>query len=282
MDIVLLRTFLEVARTRHFGKAAAQLCVTQSAVSARIKLLETTLGTGLFQRRRNDIQLTAAGERLLRHADAIVRLWSQARQELAPNGDGAHPLAVGCEPDLWPIRVRDWAARMRRERADLALQIELHPPETLAQRLACDQLDLALLLDPPIGQDLELTPLGTLALRLVADRPDLSPDQALAQGYVQVDWGTAFNAEHSARFPQAPAAALRLSQGTAALDLLERAGGAAYLPEALVREALRAGRLFAVAQAPVMEGRIYAALRPGSPGRSRLREALDALREEDP
>ncbi len=42
MDIELLRTFLEVVRTRHFGKAAAELCVTQSAVSARIRQLGDT------------------------------------------------------------------------------------------------------------------------------------------------------------------------------------------------------------------------------------------------
>ena len=56
MDIQLLRTFLELDRTRHFGKAAEILSVTQSAVSARIRLLEETLGVPLFIRRRNEIQ----------------------------------------------------------------------------------------------------------------------------------------------------------------------------------------------------------------------------------
>ena len=46
MDIDLLRTFVEVSSTRHFGKAAQNLFVTQSAVSARIRLLERTLGAG--------------------------------------------------------------------------------------------------------------------------------------------------------------------------------------------------------------------------------------------
>lgn len=71
MDTEHLRTFLEVARTRHFGKAAENLFVTQSAVSARIKLLESTLGTELFTRKRNNLQLTAQGKRLLSHAENI-------------------------------------------------------------------------------------------------------------------------------------------------------------------------------------------------------------------
>ncbi len=107
MDIVLLQTFLEIARTRHFGKAAEHLCVTQSAVSARIKLLESTLGVSLFSRRRNDIQLTPAGHGMARYAETIVRSWTRARQELALNGGLRHSLAVGCQLDLWPICVRD-------------------------------------------------------------------------------------------------------------------------------------------------------------------------------
>ena len=61
MDFELLRTFLEVARLRHFGQAAEALNLTQAAVSARIKLLETNLGVRLFDRIRRDIQLTPEG-----------------------------------------------------------------------------------------------------------------------------------------------------------------------------------------------------------------------------
>ena len=44
MDIALLKTFLEVAKTRHFGRAAENLYITQAAVSARIKQMEEDLG----------------------------------------------------------------------------------------------------------------------------------------------------------------------------------------------------------------------------------------------
>ncbi len=42
MDTELLKTFLEVSRTRHFGRAAESLYLTQSAVSFRIRQLETS------------------------------------------------------------------------------------------------------------------------------------------------------------------------------------------------------------------------------------------------
>ena len=71
MDIELLRTFIEVRKTRHFGKAAENLYLTQAAVSARIRQLEQLLGVKLFIRSRNNIQLTSEGERLVSHAQTV-------------------------------------------------------------------------------------------------------------------------------------------------------------------------------------------------------------------
>lgn len=62
VDTELLKTFPEVSRTRHFGRAAEALYLTQSAVSFRIRQLENQLGVNLFTRHRNNIRLTTAGE----------------------------------------------------------------------------------------------------------------------------------------------------------------------------------------------------------------------------
>src|SRR3970040_1240813 len=95
MDIDLLRTFLEVNRTRHFGKTAENLYLTQSAVSARIRLLEATLGAPLFTRTRNDIQLTPAGSRMLKYAESILNSWNRARQDTAISEENTASLAIG-------------------------------------------------------------------------------------------------------------------------------------------------------------------------------------------
>ena len=72
MDTELLKTFLEVRKTRHFGRAAQNLYITQAAVSARIKQLEESLGATLFIRKRNNIQLSSEGERLVPHAQMML------------------------------------------------------------------------------------------------------------------------------------------------------------------------------------------------------------------
>ena len=94
MDTELLKTFLEVSRTRHFGRAAEALYLTQSAVSFRIRQLENQLGVNLFTRHRNNIRLTTAGEKLLPYAETLMVLMyrSKATQKL---NNIAYALIIG-------------------------------------------------------------------------------------------------------------------------------------------------------------------------------------------
>lgn len=103
MDTDLLKTFLEVARTRHFGKAADNLFLTRSAVSFRVKQLESVLGVALFARQRNNIQLTSAGERMLVHAEAILTAWERAKQDISLSNEQSIQLAIGAVPNIWGL-----------------------------------------------------------------------------------------------------------------------------------------------------------------------------------
>lgn len=279
MDISLLKTFLLVARTRHFGKAADSLFVTQSAVSARIKLLENSLGVELFVRRRNDIQLTPAGLRLVRHAETIVNGWQRARNEIALDDVGSLSLAVGCPFDLWGILLGDWAVHLRREVPHLVLQIEVQPRELLVTRLENGLLDLALLFEPPQIPDLAIRQVAEIPLVLVSSRPDCSLDQAFEQDYFMVDWGNSFALSHAEYFPEIQPPAARLTSGTLARDLMLASGGAAYLAEPMVQRELDQGRLFRVKEAPVIERSAFAVYRPGDEKREEIQQALRTLKQ---
>ena len=62
--LAAIRVFEAAARLLSFTKAAAELGMTQAAVSYQIKLLEERLGTPLFLRRPRALALTEAGQRL--------------------------------------------------------------------------------------------------------------------------------------------------------------------------------------------------------------------------
>ncbi|MGH1428894.1 MAG: LysR substrate-binding domain-containing protein [Arenicella sp.] len=60
-----LKVFEVAGRTENFSKAADELCITQSAVSKQIRILEENLNTQLFSRNAGVVQITDAGEQLL-------------------------------------------------------------------------------------------------------------------------------------------------------------------------------------------------------------------------
>ena len=82
-----LKFFLEVARTRKASSAAKRLAVDYTTVSRRITSLETSLGTLLFEKSRNNgFVLTAEGLRLLGYAEAIESTLHLACEQVSGSG----------------------------------------------------------------------------------------------------------------------------------------------------------------------------------------------------
>lgn len=73
MDITQLKSFITVAHTQNLTQAAEKLFLSQPAVSAQIKSLETHIGTPLFHRNSNGMTLTRAGEVFLPEAEALLQ-----------------------------------------------------------------------------------------------------------------------------------------------------------------------------------------------------------------
>lgn len=279
MDIELLKTFLEVHRTRHFGRAADRLFITQSAVSARIHLLEETLGAQVFTRKRNDIQLTPAGNRLLKHADSIVNAWQRARQDTGLEEAYVASLAIGALFDLWQILLQEWLHRLHRELSGVALQAEAHPTDSLVRRLLDGVLDLAFVFEPPQLPELVAKEVAAVNLVMVSTQKDPSVEEATTRDYVLVDWGTSFALSHSRYFPEMPSPATRIGQGSLALAFLLSCGGSGYLPERMIAEHLEAGRLHRVKDAPPIERCAHAIYRPDTDRVELIREALARVPE---
>jgi DNA-binding transcriptional LysR family regulator len=279
MDIDLIKTFLEVSRTRHFGRAAENLYLTQSAVSARIRQLEELLGSPLFTRARHNIRLTSTGARFLKHAESILNSWNRACQEAALGQTDRPLLAVGGSFSLWDILLQDWIHRLHETIPELALQAEAHDQEVLVRRLLDGALDLAFLFEPPEMAELQIQEVATIELVLVSDRPRLAVREALGEGYVMVDWGTAFAIAHARYFPDIPPPALRMGLGRMALAFLLEHGGAAYLAYGMVASHLEAGRLHLVAQAPVIDRKVYAVTVSGHERRQLLERLLGLFSE---
>ncbi len=96
-----LKVFRTVAQHLSFRKAAEHLFITQPAVTLQIKALEEDLGVRLFDRRGNQIFLTAQGTRLLGYAKQMEALVAEAEQDIA-EGEGqlSGELALGASTTI--------------------------------------------------------------------------------------------------------------------------------------------------------------------------------------
>lgn len=93
-----LRVFEVAARHMSFTRAAAELCVTNAAVSHQVKQLEEFLGLKLFERRNNQLLLTRAGENYLPRIREAFRAVQMATELLL---DGStQPLRIGVSASL--------------------------------------------------------------------------------------------------------------------------------------------------------------------------------------
>lgn len=262
MDISLLKTFLELNRTRHFGKAAKGLFLTQSAISARLKLLEDQLGVILFTRDRNNILLTPAGTRFQKHAENIVNAWNRAVQETALEDESKTLLSVGAVHNLWDTGLQEWIHFLHTHFPTIALRVEAHSQDMLLRFLNEGALDIGFMFESPLINELVVKEIGVLQLILVSTHQNLTPAQAVrATDYVMVDWGTVFSSTQAHLFPDMPPPNVRLGLGKMGLRFLLSCGGSAYLAEPMVQEYLDSGTLFKVDGAPIIQRKMYVAFK---------------------
>ena len=275
MDIDELKTFLEVYRTRHFGQAAENLYISQSTVSARIRMLEQTLGVSLFTRERNNIQLTSAGKKLLIYAESILTTWTRARFEISSEDEGQTPFIIGGVPSLWDINLQSFLNYLHESLPDIAIYAESHSADIFLRRIYEQTMDMAFIFDAPQSTDLEIIEVTHVPLVLVSSFTGISINDVFFNQYVLVDWGTSFATSHARFFRDAPPPSIRISLGRIAKNYIVSQGGSAYLPEPFVTDLIDEGVLHYVKDAPVIDRIAYAVFNPNNLKQELIQHALN-------
>jgi len=83
LDVRRIRVLQEVVARGSFSAAAESLHLSQSAVSQQIAVLEREVGVPLLERTSDGPKLTAAGDALMQHGDAVLCRLEEAERELA-------------------------------------------------------------------------------------------------------------------------------------------------------------------------------------------------------
>ncbi|KLV04056.1 transcriptional regulator [Photobacterium aquae] len=265
MDTELLKTFLEVTKTRHFGRAADNLFLTQSAVSFRIRQLETQLGNDLFSRQRGNVHLTPAGERLQPYAEAILQTWGRAKQDVALTEALNQQVTIGASALIWEFDgIADWISRIYQSVDGLALRLESMPRQSLVKQLFDKTIDVAITSEPPKIESLHVAKVRDYQLQLVTREQGCGLEDLKNKPLVYLDWGTRFSMEQSRISELQKTPIMHTHSSKMALEFLINHDSTGFLPAPVVAQSVVEGVLYTVDNAPVIEQSLYMVWREDS------------------
>ena len=152
-----LYSFTAVAKHMSFTKAAEELCITQSAVSHRIRCLEQELGFPLFHRLTRKIILTEEGKTLYGTLDASLKQIHEAIrniQEAELQGD----LVIACAPSIAGCWLLPLLSEFQREHPNISLHIR-SGNDLISYENEENNADVAIYCGDSITDGLHATPL---------------------------------------------------------------------------------------------------------------------------
>jgi DNA-binding transcriptional LysR family regulator len=141
LDPVLLQTFLVIAQTRSFTRAAERLGLRQSTVSQHVRKLESETGRRLFIRDTHSVTMTADGEALIEFAGSILAANERAERYLA-GSELRGRLRFGASEDFVTSRLPDVLREFVRTHPLVEFELTVGLSGELNEKLAGGELDL--------------------------------------------------------------------------------------------------------------------------------------------
>ena len=146
MTLHQLRIFLAVAQTATLTRASKQLGLAQPSLSQQLARLEESVGTRLFDRARNRMELTDAGRVLLRHAQSILKEVSEAEAGLREFAAGKRSIIrIAGLNSVVKALLPDALRRCGGIRPELEVDIHEAAPGEVLEMLYSRQADIGLI-----------------------------------------------------------------------------------------------------------------------------------------
>lgn len=143
MDLLLLEYFLRTSELGSINRAAADLNVSQPAMSRHIAMLEQEMGGKLFTRTRNGVTLTSAGQLLADRARPLLRHYLMVKEQVGEKVAGQ--LAIGVPQVLQNVVTSPFVISLAREHPNVALRIYDGVSNVLRDYLSAGALDLCIM-----------------------------------------------------------------------------------------------------------------------------------------
>jgi DNA-binding transcriptional LysR family regulator len=144
LDVDQLKTFLAIADTGSFTRAADEVHKTQSAVSMQMKRLEEALGRPLFAKDGRGSRFTTDGERLIEYARRIVSISDEAISVFT-KPDISGTVRFGTPDDYADVFLPEVLARFHRTHPGVTVDVECVSSLTLKERVQNGEIDLSVI-----------------------------------------------------------------------------------------------------------------------------------------
>lgn len=258
MEFRQLRTLLAIAETRNFTRAAGRVHLTQAAVSAQIKALETETGVPLFARVNKKVFLTEAGELLVRRAERLLNAHDEALLALKELGDAEKGrLRIGtastmASNDQLPMIL----AELKRAYPKAQLAVRRATSTEIVAQILQNDLDIGLVSLPVEASDIRSEVLQRDRLvaimqptHALAQQRSVSPTQLAAEPLILGEQGGNTRRLIDLFFEKSgvrPEVIMELGSMTSIKRMVEHGLGLSIVPRSSVREEAKAGKLIAL------------------------------------
>jgi DNA-binding transcriptional LysR family regulator len=254
MEFRNIATFLRVAATRNFSRAAEQLGYSQSTVTIQMQQLEKELGTQLFERIGKQVNLTERGEAFILHANEIMMI-TNAAMTFASNADlTTGSLRIGGVESLCTAILPELLLQFHHICPEVETVIKTATTEELIDMIKCNDIDLLFTLDKKIYgsewvravQQEEDIVFVTLSHNSFIDGQKIDLKDIIKEPFILTEKGGSYRYELERMLAEEEMEirpVLEIGNTETIIHLLEEGVGVSFLPLFSVKKAIDQGTL---------------------------------------
>ena len=200
-DLIDLRLFIAIAEERNLTRGAARAHLAPSSASHRLRQLEEALSTPLFERQARGLELTQAGETLLRNARQVFAHIEQMHADLSPYAAGIRGhVSLWANTHATHSFLPDDLAGFLKQHPQVSVSLEERTSTDIALAVARGEVEVGVLAEAGSGAGVELIPYRRDRLVLIvpgdhalAARAQVRFAEVLDQAFVMLHAGSAIH-----------------------------------------------------------------------------------------
>lgn len=200
-DLTDLRLFVAIAEAKNLTRGAERVHLASSSASHRMRLLEESIGTPLLIREPRGVQLTRAGEALLRHARQVFAQLEQMHADLTPYAKGVRGhVSLWANTHATHTFLPDSLSAFLKRHPQVSITLEEHTSPEVVMAVARGEVEVGVVAESIEGAEVELIPYRADRLVLIApadhhiaQRASASFSEVLDYPFVMLHSGSAIH-----------------------------------------------------------------------------------------